>query len=487
VSDWRVIHGDVLDCLRAMEAGSVQTCVTSPPYWGLRDYGHAGQLGLESTPDAYVAKMVEVFSEVRRVLKDDGTLWLNLGDSYAGNGGGGGNTSETMQKSDAAMAAQKRRQLLGGLKPKDLCGIPWRVALALQADGWYLRQDIIWAKPNPMPESVTDRCTKAHEYIFLFAKGQRMSRVVQVSDLAGEVVHFGKHVGTQEPTMREPVSKFCVRLAATIFDGAQRQNNFGLPPFHAKEWTNLLDGVNGELVSNHPTVSRLASLSAGLLNANVSTKVFLQQMNGLWLNLAASDTLLISRVHSLLGAPTVHIDADGTITVHHSGEICKFDFAHNEIVVSAPTTCKYYFDAKAIKEKIGEPVRMAASFRDGGVYTGSRSFHNSADTTKATHGDGEESLEGRNRRSVWTVSPAQFSEAHFATFPVKLIEPCILAGAPEGGTVLDPFNGAGTTGVACIRHGRKYVGIELNPEYVALSEKRLSKESAQGKLFGATA
>ena len=175
----RVLIGDVRQRLAEIDAGSVQTCVTSPPYWGLRDYGHDGQIGLEQTPDEYVAGLVEVFREVRRVLADDGTLWLNLGDSYASQGGAHGGRSDnqtgvgakTMHLAGAG--DQEQRSPPMGLKPKDLVGIPWRVAFALQADGWWLRQDIIWAKPNPMPESVTDRCTKAHEYVFLLTKSAR--------------------------------------------------------------------------------------------------------------------------------------------------------------------------------------------------------------------------------------------------------------------------------------------------------------------------
>ena len=155
-----ILIGDCREKMAEMDAGSVQTCVTSPPYFGLRDYGVDGQFGLESTPDEYVAKLVEVFREVKRVLRDDGTVWLNLGDSYSSNPATG-----------AKIGGESYRG--GGIKPKDLIGIPWRVAFALQADGWYLRQDIIWHKPNPMPESVTDRCTKAHEYIFLLSKSAR--------------------------------------------------------------------------------------------------------------------------------------------------------------------------------------------------------------------------------------------------------------------------------------------------------------------------
>ena len=167
-----LLNADVLTGLASLPDGSVQCCVTSPPYWGLRDYGNDGQLGLEATPEEYVANMVAVFREVRRVLRDDGTLWLNLGDSYAGSGGAG-NQFGQLEKEGFNTYKQAGRPKEIGLKPKDLVGIPWRVAFALQADGWYLRSDIIWAKPNPMPESVTDRPTKAHEYIFLLSKSAK--------------------------------------------------------------------------------------------------------------------------------------------------------------------------------------------------------------------------------------------------------------------------------------------------------------------------
>ncbi len=170
--------GDVRDGLRAMASAGVRarTCVTSPPYWGPRDYGVAGQLGLEPTVDEYVANMVDVFRLVREVLTDDGTLWLNLGDSYnaARNGGHPGGAAALNEGRDLDKIYQGRSGVNApGLKPKDLCGIPWRVALALQADGWWLRQDIIWAKPSPMPESIRDRCTKSHEYLFLLSKRER--------------------------------------------------------------------------------------------------------------------------------------------------------------------------------------------------------------------------------------------------------------------------------------------------------------------------
>jgi len=167
-----IICGDALEVLKTFPDESIDCVVTSPPYWGLRDYGVEGQLGLEKTPEEYVAKMVEVFREIKRVLKKEGVMFLNLGDSYAAGGNGGGTEKQDSNRGTLALKG-KVKKAPPGLKPKDLVGIPWRVAFALQADGWYLRQDIIWAKPNPMPESVTDRCTKSHEYIFLLSKNQK--------------------------------------------------------------------------------------------------------------------------------------------------------------------------------------------------------------------------------------------------------------------------------------------------------------------------
>jgi DNA modification methylase len=323
----RILIGDVRERLRDLPDESVHCCVTSPPYFGLRDYGMQGQIGLEETPDAFVAELVGVFREVRRVLRKDGTLWLNIGDSYANNwdGGGGGSASSTLGIRDGKPGrgvkqweetARGRKRVPTGLKPKDLIGIPWRVAFALQADGWYLRQDIIWHKPNPMPESVRDRCTKAHEYLFLLSKSER---------------YWFDAEAISEPVSETP--------------GAQA-------------WRRIFDPA-----------------------------------------------------------------------------------------------------------KQGKEAAMKAQGVKGG-----------------NNGPRNPDASSRNRRSVWTISTQAFPEAHFATFPPELPELCIKAGCPQGGTVLDPFGGAGTTGLVADRLGRDAILVELNPAYAAIAERRIHGD---GGMFAA--
>jgi DNA modification methylase len=328
-----VVHiGNVMDILPTLADQSVNCCVTSPPYWGLRDYGTDGQLGLEPTPEAYVAKMVAVFREVWRVLRDDGTLWLNLGDSYnnrsvarpSSHQGGLGFENESINRSwaDGTKLGLTRLSLTGGdMKEKDLVGIPWMVAFALRADGWYLRSDIIWAKPNPMPESVTDRPTKAHEYVFLMSKAARY-----------------------------------------WYDGDA-----------VKERSAEADRVQ-------------------------------------------SDKRLSMRQNR------------GVVSVAGLGQSSK------------------------------------------GVDGGAEPTHTMSSGMTV------------NRRTVWTIATQPYPEAHFATYPEKLVEPCVLAGCPAGGTVLDPFTGSGTTGAVACRLGRNFIGIELNPEYAEMAERRIAPHRDQMQL-----
>ena len=302
----KIEFGDCRETMRRWKEQGIkaQTCVTSPPYYGLRDYGHDGQIGLEETPEDYIKAMVEVFRCVWDVLEDDGTLWLNIGDSYNGSGGQG--TKPNIMSKEAAEGRGGKAIKVDGIKPKDLIGIPWMMAFALRSDGWYLRQDIIWHKPNPMPESVQDRCTKAHEYIFLMSKSQ-----------------------------------------------------------------------------------------------------------------------------------------------------------------------KYYYDADAIKEAaIHEGRIVKASGSD--AKNGAKGEFGATAAGFTTH---DTLVTDRNKRSVWTVTTKPYAGAHFAVFPSDLIEPCILAGAPVGGIVLDPFMGSGTTAQVAQNLGRQYLGCELNPAYLDLQNIRTAQQS----------
>ena len=313
---WEIRQGDAAASLRGIADNSIHCCITSPPYWGLRDYGVAGQIGLEPSPDLYVSSLVAILSEVRRVLRPDGTLWLNLGDSYATGAGKvgecpGGGVQGSAWKARGPLTAPNRMPL-SGLKPKDLVGIPWRVAFALQADGWYLRSDIIWHKPNAMPESIIDRPTKAHEYIFLLSKKKK---------------YFYSREGAIEPCVSPEYDKRRMR------EGRPRK---------AGKWFGQDD----------PRFSASRRAKLGVCN------------------------------------------------------------------------------------KVGNG-------------------------------------ETRNRRTVWTITTTPFKGAHFATFPQKLVEPCILAGSPRGGIVLDPFSGSGTVGVVALLHQRQFIGIELNPKYCAIARERI--------------
>lgn len=307
--------GDAKEVLSTFPDKSIDCCVTSPPYYGLRDYGVSGQLGQERTPEAYIKNLVSVFREVRRVLRDDGTLWVNIGDSYAGGSGrwGGMKNLSYLQSTAPGSHSQIPHTKLWkhpSIKAKDLIGIPWMLAFALRTDGYYLRQEIIWQKPNCQPESIKDRCTKSHEYIFMFSKRPKYYYNIDA--------------------IREP---------HTTLDDLERRVRNG-----KAEW-------------------------------------------------------------------------------------------------------------KTVKAAAGGPYAMNGTGKDR-----RKNYHPS----------------GRNKRSVWTVSLTKTKEAHFATYPEKLIEPCILAGCPAGGVVLDPFIGSGTTAAVALKEGRQYVGIELNPEYIGITEKRIA-------------
>lgn len=303
----RIIQGDSLQALKTLPDKCVDMCVTSPPYYNLRDYGMQEQIGLEDTPEAYIGRLASVFDEVRRVLKDEGTLWVNIGDSYNGN-----KVGNTNAKWDNVNTDTFAKTKWTGAKNKDLIGIPFMLAFELRARGWYLRQDIIWDKSgNAMPESVTDRCVKAHEYIFLLSKQPR---------------YYFDHEAIQEKAA-----------------GADIKHNASKPASNTKN---------------------------------------------------------------------LQYDGQKPNTMH-------------------------------INRELGLPDKEYLV---------------------------------RNKRDVWAVNTKPCKEAHFAVFPEELIAPCILAGCVEGGVVLDPFMGSGTTAIVARKLGRRYLGCELNPDYVSIAERRLRQE-----------
>ena len=482
----RCIVGNCLDVLPSLEAGSVQCCVSSPPYWGLRDYGVAGQLGLESTPEEYVARMVAVFREVRRVLKDDGTLWLNLGDSYASDQKGSGGPS-AKQLSNAGSQYKMSQRLKHGIKPKDLVGIPWRVAFALQADGWVLRQEIIWHKPSPMPESVRDRCTKSHEQIFLFAKakwaGPENGRFAHISDqdarwLACCIDTEGCIVVKRVKQLDGGADSFAPQIA---FGSTSRAliDTFVSISGHG----NALErpGKNSPMfywqIANNVASDFLRRIYPYLIVKKRQARV------GIHL-----DSLTYYRGGKFLSRKQ-RTDSENAILMslwERSKQLNKFG---NPDLSDVPEPeygrwaecARYYFDAAAIAEESAESSIARAR------YNGDASKPNPKNVDAAETGVvcGEKSTarnygQGRNKRSVWTVATQPYSEAHFATFPPKLIEPCILAGSKPGDVVLDPFGGSGTVGQVAESLGRQWLLIELNPAYAELAKDRTAQ---QGMVF----
>lgn len=497
----------------------VHTIVTSPPYFGLRDYGTAtweggdvecdhiappqggtkasglnakrdangylsedrksqpntvqfarlckkcgairidAQIGLEPTPDEYISNLVAVFRECKRILRDDGTCWINIADSYYSDTKGSGGPSEKQESKAGSWFEPRKFERTNGIKPKDLIGIPWMLAFALRANGWYLRQDIIWAKPNPMPESVKDRCTKSHEYIFLFSKGQWKSRVVNVSDLPSEFVHFGNDFGLS--TSYSGSGKISVLLATSIFNSAQRQDNFSLPPFYSEVWKKNGNGVDSDFISRLPKEHIPAMFAARFLASDTSAKQFLCEIYGLGITHSNSDKFLIGGCPVELSlTPPLNTDGDTSFSINNTGEICKFDYVHNTIVTQSSSGCKYYYDSEAISEPSSCAEDPRAGFgrlhyrgkREGEYGTGNENFVQITNV--------------RNKRDVWTVTTKPYKGAHFATFNPELIKPCILAGAPEGGVVFDPFVGSGTTVATAMQLGRKGIGLDLSLTYL---------------------
>ena len=376
--NWRIVPGDCVESLRSLPDGCVQTCITSPPYYGLRDYGHEGQIGLEESPAEYVARLVEVFREVRRVLRDDGTLWLNLGDSYAGTGYGNHAINGEKWLNDAGLDRRSSRQQAlkkaaerEGIKPKDLLGIPWMVAFALRDDGWFLRSEIIWAKPNPMPESVTDRPTKAHEQVFLLAKSPR-------------------YFYDADAVREENTPDMLLRASRGHVRGG------GVRDASRNDATTLVGGPVDSAGRNKRTVWTVATQ--------------------------------------------------------------PFSGAHFAV-----------FPPKLI-----EPMVLAGSSDRACAECGQaweRVVEREPSDMDARYARGEPSRHGTQGAAASSASNVGWFSGESRTVGFEPACTCNAGTSPS--VVLDPFAGSGTTGMVALRHGRSFIGCELNREYVELARRRI--------------
>ena len=458
---WQMLLGDCIASMRSLPDGCVQTCITSPPYYWLRDYGHDGQIGLEESPAAYVERLVAVFREVRRVLRDDGTLWLNLGDSYAGS------TTNGEARPGAGPRgvdgrAQRNRNGLGavvGCKPKDLLGIPWMVAEALKAPYYTGRikdeRDRIWLAAMIDAEG----CIFIHKRKTGQSNGQGY---VRKNDSYGS--------GLEVSNTNRRVVERCLEIAGAGSicqqDGDRKQTLYRWN-LRSNECRSILREVYPHLVAKqHEARLAIGCPSSGpdAARAHESLKALHQG-----------------------GSPD--IDFDAPESMFERGWFLRSEIiwaklpkpnpmpesvtdrptkAHEQVFLLAKSP-RYFYDADAVREENTPDMLLRASrghVRGGGVRDASRN-----DATTLVGGPVDSA--GRNKRTVWTVATQPFAGAHFAVFPPKLIEPMVLAGSAEGDTVLDPFAGSGTTGMVALRHGRSFIGCELNPEYVEIARRRI--------------
>lgn len=484
--DWLTLYGgDCREVLASLPSDSVDCVVTSPPYWGLRDYGTDGQLGLERTPEEYVANMVGVFREVRRVLKPSGTCWLNLGDSYASRADG--SRSDTYRRDRAVAMAPKVASIPTGLKNKDLVGIPWRVAFALQADGWVLRSDVVWSKPNPMPESVTDRPTKSHEMLFLLTKakwvGPPRGRFADITD--SDARWMAMFLDTEGSIVVKRVQR-----------GERRW--YGLQIVFSSTSAELVETARN--IVGQGTVLRREGTNAPMFYYQLSNQAARDLLHRVYpflivkraqasIGIAIQDRLATKGKKRPGGFRAVEDDAwlerawETNKSLNHFGTP---DLSWvPEVKYGKWDSQPYYFDADAVAEpSTGLPAGNGFD-RSHRIHVGAgnpQPWMGRSSKKRGEFNGKTEAMPGRNAfraitptrniRSVWTIATRPYPGAHFAVFPPELPERCIKAGSPEGGTVLDPFGGSGTVGMVANHLSRRAILIDLNPDYLRQQMKR---------------
>ncbi|MDB4919829.1 site-specific DNA-methyltransferase [Mucilaginibacter sp.] len=437
-----------IDGLRLLLPKSINTCVSSPPYYALRDYGIEPTkfpaieytlfgftikvkamtvcLGLEPTPEDFIGHMVYIYRLVREALKDDGTIWVNIGDSYSATAKSR-NDEQAARKSklmgskgtQISCAKQQSKIFTGtGIKPKDMIGIPWMLAFALRADGWYLRQDIIWHKKNCMPESCNDRCTKNHEYIFLLSKKNRY--------------YFDQEA-----------------IATEVAPSTARDARV----------------INDMYSTNRPDQGFVGSPSQGKGMLKPKYKV----PNG-WDSRAGSHNVIDWATEEAQGRGNPASYKGSSFDKGKTGEVLQTRGGRSP----RPDDSRGGNQGNGDIPAIGKGNRK--TFRGGGTYVHDQAFENSAAVANNSVGNTPNETGKANKRSVWTIATQGFKEAHFATFPEKLIEDCIKAGCPPDGLVLDHFMGSGTTALVSSKLGRNFIGFEQNPKYLEIANNRLFKE-----------
>lgn len=535
----KIYQGNCVEVLKTFPDKSINCCITSPPYYGLRDYGtgkwvggdpkcphrrlskqsdktitgHAQeglvanvgdaiyktvcplcgavredeQVGLEETPEEYIQRLVDIFKEVKRVLTDDGTLWLNIGDSYVGSGSRACNYDDFNHSQEWMQTASKgtmhnenipKFNTQGVYKNKDMIGIPWMLAFALRADGWYLRQDIIWAKPNPMPESVTDRCTKSHEYIFLLSKSPKYyfdyKSIREVANYDGRkdtmlkgspkyADGFYLSTGTTNSMatnghQRWQVERTGIKMGGPKYTESEDEH---YQTKSGNEWIPQQEEVGDDVVlvrnkrdvwnanSKYENVEQESSVRQGINHERGTNVVALRK------NLPTQDEF----VTFIKSRATVDELAEQT-------EIPR-------------TTIEHWFrtDQSGFSYPSVEDWLEIRSILDDGSEEFDKINSGMTEVTYETDEVGKNSEGMANKRDVWRIPTSRFKGAHFATFPEELVLNCLLAGCPVGGTVLDPFMGSGTVGYVAKVNGRNYVGVELNPEYIDMATKRIQSYS----------
>ena len=416
------LQGDVFDKLKELDDNSIDCVVTSPPYWGLRDYGVPGQLGLESTYQEHIQNIVKLFRVMKPKLKDSATVWLNYGDSYAATVNG--TKAKDIKNDDRGFVDKPFSTIQGSIKPKDLVMIPNRIAIALQDDGWWIRSEIIWHKPNPMPESTKDRPTQCHEKIWLITKSKK---------------YYYDADAVREPCQDETIRRMTLGNKGKV---GNNKNSTGWKQLN-NYWGSKQSVKDANKGRNRRNVWNVEEEQYRIISDKNRPEI-----------IEYRDLPDHNKIREYLSASRkknkITIDQ---IEKHFGNQAGHHWFEKNG---SYPSKDDWF------------KLKKLLNFDD--------TYDKQLTTINIKSGLKQNHPLGKNKRNVWTITTKPFKDAHFATFPKDLIEPCIKAGCPEGGVVLDPFGGAGTTGIVAQSLNRTAILIELNPDYIQIAKKRIDKE-----------